>query len=326
MNSKIDNLTICGNYHKKIKNEVTTKLDAHFKNNTQMKYMELATFIESKITNYVGKNDLSGGYGFPVGISVNNIAAHDSAIFNDQRVFTKNDVVKIDFGIHLNGNIIDSAFTYCKDDNYDELLECTIEATKKGISMAGPDANILDITNSINEIITSYELNINNKTTQINPIEGLGGHNILPYKIHAGKIILCKNTYPKNMLNQRMADGEIYAIETFASTGSGKISQDHNIPFTHYMLKDGVGKINFSSNMTRETYNWIKKNRGTLPFAPRWIESENFKETKIKLGLNDLLKKGVILSYPALSDTTGTYISHSEHTISVSEKGTQILS
>jgi methionyl aminopeptidase len=43
---------------------------------------------------------------FPVGVSVNEIAAHDSSVNkNDERMFKLGDVVKIDIGLCLDGFI-----------------------------------------------------------------------------------------------------------------------------------------------------------------------------------------------------------------------------
>ena len=51
------------------------------------------------------------GIGFPVGISINDCYAHwtYSQQYADQ-IIGENDIVKIDFGVHQNGYIIDGAF------------------------------------------------------------------------------------------------------------------------------------------------------------------------------------------------------------------------
>lgn len=41
--------------------------------------------------------------------------------------------MKIDFGAHLNGRIVDSAFTMAFDPVYDPLLEAVKDATNTGI-------------------------------------------------------------------------------------------------------------------------------------------------------------------------------------------------
>lgn len=54
---------------------------------------------------------------------MNNVAAHFSPNPGDTTVLTYDDVMKVDFGTHINGRIIDTAFTVAFDPTYDKLLE-----------------------------------------------------------------------------------------------------------------------------------------------------------------------------------------------------------
>src|SRR5271170_6786050 len=55
-----------------------------------IKLLDICEKIEDKILKLF-ELDPKGGIGFPVGVSMNNIAAHDSANPNDNRIFSKND-------------------------------------------------------------------------------------------------------------------------------------------------------------------------------------------------------------------------------------------
>jgi len=46
------------------------------------------------------------------------------------------DVLKVDFGVHVKGRIVDSAFTLCFDPTYDTLLEAVEAATNSGIRVS----------------------------------------------------------------------------------------------------------------------------------------------------------------------------------------------
>lgn len=48
-------------------------------------------------------------------------------------VLEKDDVMKVDFGVHLNGRIIDSAFTMAFNPVYDNLLAACRDATNTGV-------------------------------------------------------------------------------------------------------------------------------------------------------------------------------------------------
>jgi methionyl aminopeptidase len=77
---------------------------------------------------------LKAGMGFPTGLCLNNVAAHWTPNPREKDVFLKeSDVLKVDFGVHVNGRIVDSAFTVAFDPTYDNLVSAVKEATNEGI-------------------------------------------------------------------------------------------------------------------------------------------------------------------------------------------------
>jgi methionyl aminopeptidase len=68
----------------------------------------------------------------------------------------------------------------------------------------------------------SYEVEIRGKTYRVKPVRNLSGHNIKQYRIHGGKSI----PFVKNRDQTKMEEGEVFAIETFGSTGRGYIVDD----------------------------------------------------------------------------------------------------
>lgn len=63
----------------------------------------------------------------------------------------------------------------------------------------------------------SYEVEIGSKVFSVKPVRDIAGHNIKRYQIHGGKSI----PFVKNSSQTKMEEGEIFAIETFGSTGRG---------------------------------------------------------------------------------------------------------
>jgi methionyl aminopeptidase len=53
-------------------------------------------------------------------------------------ILDKSDVLKVDFGVQVNGRIVDSAFTIAFDHTYDNLLLSVKEATNAGIAVCSP--------------------------------------------------------------------------------------------------------------------------------------------------------------------------------------------
>lgn len=288
-----------------------------------VKLIDIANTIEHKMVELLG-NSLKSGIGFSTGLSLNECAAHDTSYPGDNRRLTKNDVLKIDFGTHVNGYITDTAFTVAFDEKYKPLLDASKDGTWTGIKMAGVDARINEISAEIKEAIESYEIELNNKIQPIKVVTNLGGHSILPYKIHGGALILGSPTTYK-LEEEKMKEDTIYAIETFASTGTGYVSEDRRIPTGIYMMnyQNPPPRTAFKLDSTRKLYSYIYRTRKTLPFCTRWLEKDF---PRYKFALKELEKSGIIHGYPALSDVRGSYTSQLEHTIYLHEFGKEIMS
>ena len=171
--------------------------------------------IENMNRYLINQTGLECGIGFPTGCSLNNVAAHYTPNPGDFRTIEKNDVCKIDFGTHVNGLIIDCAFTVAFNPQFDDLLLAVQDATDTGLKEAGIDVRLGDVGAAIQEVMESYEVIINGKTYPVKSVKNLCGHTIEAYKIHAGKSV----PIVKRNDNTKMEEGELYAIETFGSTG-----------------------------------------------------------------------------------------------------------
>lgn len=79
-----------------------------------------------------------------------------------------------------------------------------------------------DIGAAIQEVMESYEVELNGQTHQVKPIRNLNGHNIGQYQIHGGKSV----PIVKGGDQTKMEEGETFAIETFGSTGKGYVHDD----------------------------------------------------------------------------------------------------
>jgi methionine aminopeptidase len=51
-------------------------------------------------------------------------------------VLQEGDVLKVDIGVHVNGRILDSAFTLSFDHTYDKLIEAVKAATDTGVRVS----------------------------------------------------------------------------------------------------------------------------------------------------------------------------------------------
>lgn len=194
---------------------------------------EIAEGIEDSVRALTGHfgleegDNLKGGMGFPTGLSINHCAAHYTPNAGNKMVLQAEDVMKVDFGVHINGRIVDSAFTVTFDPVYDNLVNACKDATNAGIKEAGIDVRMSDIGAAIQEVMESYECEIKGVTYPVKCIRNLNGHSIGRYSIHGGKTV----PIVKGGDQTKMEEGEVFAIETFGSTGKGYVRDDVSCPF-----------------------------------------------------------------------------------------------
>eukprot|EP00917_Polyrhabdina_sp_WS-2016_P000335 GHVP01000722.1.p1 GENE.GHVP01000722.1~~GHVP01000722.1.p1 ORF type:complete len:436 (+),score=82.16 GHVP01000722.1:34-1341(+) len=284
-----------------------------------MKMIDIVQRIEAKVMELIEGQGLKAGWGFPTGCSLNSCAAHYTPNYGDNTVLKESDIMKIDFGVHHKGHIIDSAFTVAWDSKFDSLIEATKEGTLRGLSLAGPDAIFTEIGKGIQEVIQSYEFEDRGKHIPILCVKNLHGHTIGPYKIHAGKSL----PIVPNGDRTRMEEGDLFAIETFASTGKGYVNDKGEC--SHYSLNpDSENKPKPRLASASKLYAQLRNRFGTLPFCRRWIDDMG--ETRHHLGLKNLVDGGYVIDYPPLCDKDGCFTSQSEHTVLLKPSGKEILS
>ncbi|KAL5120104.1 Methionine aminopeptidase 2 [Pleosporales sp. CAS-2024a] len=277
-----------------------------------MSLTEIAEGIEDSVRALAGHQGLEdgdaqiAGMGFPTGLSINHCAAHYTPNAGNKMVLNYEDVMKVDFGVHINGRIVDSAFTLTFDPVYDNLVEACKAATNAGIKEAGIDVRMSDIGAAIQEVMESYEVEIKGETLPVKCIRNLNGHSIGHYTIHGGKTV----PIVKGGDQTKMEEGETFAIETFGSTGKGYVRDD--METSHYAKRGDAPKVALRVSSAKTLLNSITKNFGTLPFCRRYLD--RLGHDKYLLGLNNLVSAGIVEAYPPLCDIKGSYTAQSEHT------------
>ena len=96
----LDILTKLGTHHKKIMEMLRSNI------NNMNTNKELYNFVN----NYLIEHSINKA--FPIGISINEIIAHDSYHKDNKIKFNDGDLIKVDIGMEEDGNIIDSARTF----------------------------------------------------------------------------------------------------------------------------------------------------------------------------------------------------------------------
>ncbi|MEM3526379.1 MAG: type II methionyl aminopeptidase, partial [Candidatus Jordarchaeaceae archaeon] len=219
---------------------------------------------------------------FPCNVSLNNIAAHYTSPIDDKTFISENDVVKIDFGSHVDGYIADTAFTICFKPEYEKLIEASEKALEAAIGMIKPGVETKLIGEKIEEIIKGYGFR---------PIKDLSGHLLDQYLLHGSKIIP-NISIPHGV---KIEEGEVYALETFATTGSGSVTE---APYAYiYSLLPIRAPLRFKGS--RQVLNLVQKEFKTLPFAERWL-AKKVSKAGLKLAIKELTEKGLFRAYNVL--------------------------
>lgn len=269
-----------------------------------MPLLEIAEKIEAKI------KDLGGKPAFPVNLSIDNISAHYTPSHDDKTL--AHGLLKVDFGVHIDGWIADNAFSIDLEDSEEnkklikaseKALENALELIKNKCSAEGGGVDGGQISTDetgdlISKTIESYGFS---------PIINLSGHSMEQYDLHSGTSI--PNIDDKRDI--KLKEG-IYALEPFATTGSGKVHDGK--PSEIYELRETK---NVRNPISREVLDLIKKEYNTLPFCSRWLVKKL--GTRALFGLKQLEDNGNLHQFAQLVEVAGSKVSQAEQTILISE-------
>jgi methionyl aminopeptidase len=258
----------------------------------EMPLLEIAEKIENKII------ELGGKPAFPTNLSINEIAAHYTPSYDDKTLATG--LLKIDFGVHIDGQLADTAFSLDLEnsDENKKLIEAAETALENAIKISKPETTLSQIGKIIQETIESRGFS---------PIINLSGHSMEEYELHSGITIPNINNNQETPLEQGL-----FAIEPFATTGNGRVNDSK--PSGIYML---INEKNIRSQLSREILEFIEENYSTLPFCSRWLIKKF--GTKALFALKQLEDNDNLHQFPQLVESSRNKVSQAEHTLLITK-------
>ncbi len=236
------------------------------------------------------------------------MTAHYAPQEDEKGVIQESDVVKIDYGVHIDGYLADTAITITENPKYQSLLEATERALQAAIDVVKHDRRIGEIGRAIETTA---------RNEGFRTINNLSGHTVQQYVVHSGKSI--PNIYAPNL--PMLKNDDVFAIEPFLT-----------LPDAAGYVVEGAQENIFSLIVRRRTGNGeldelmdlIWEDRKTLPFSPRWYGGR-YKDGRLVQLLKELEKRRLVRSYATLVEASGKPVAQFEHTMAIDDRGLVII-
>jgi len=239
-----------------------------------------------------------------VNIGVNEVAAHYTPSRSDDIRFRMGDVVKIDVGAHVDGYPADTTVTVeVGTRNHTALIEASRDALRVCIEMVAPGTTVSALGGAIARTIRS---------AGFKPIQNLTGHSMEKHNLHAGLSIPNIETRDRAAIEE----GMILAIEPFATTGAGKVVGRGRGNIYRVVRERKVPQE------AQEFFERVRTSFGTFPFAGRWCDTI---DGSAHQHLNKLVRLGVLMNYPVLTEAAGGVVSQAEHSVIVTRDGCRVI-
>lgn len=261
---------------------------------------DVCAFVEHEIQR------LGGQPAFPTQSSRNHLAAHYCPSPEDETTYAVGDIAKLDVGAHVDGHVVDTALTVWvgHPDETHALIAAARAALEAAIAVAGPLVPVRRVSAAIERTL---------RAAGLNPMRNLCGHGVGRYVVH------CPPPIPNIAADasDRLAIGRAVAIEPFATTGTGVVSEVGTAEVFRLdpQLEDAAGPAS-------PLLDALRAFRG-LPFARRQLEA--FPRAQVEHTLHELLRRGVLHGYAPLAESGGHPVAQAEHTLFVHADGVEVL-
>jgi len=240
---------------------------------------------------------------FPTCISIDDIAAHYTPTHADTLRFKRGHVVKLDLGAQIDGWVADTAVTVeVGARNWTELIRASELALQTAIEAVHPGVATRDLGAGIERAIKSHGYK---------PIRNLTGHTIERYVLHAGKSV---PNVPHG--HDVLRADDVVAIEPFSSSGAGQVDGRRTGNIYRVLPRKTPRNKDLNAFLER-----LSESFRSLPFAERWAHRI---DPRAPAMLNQLVRTGALMTYPALLDIDGGIVAQTEHTMIVGADGADV--
>lgn len=258
--------------------------------------LEIAELAETRI------GELGGEPAFPVNINVNNEASHAIPAADDETTFGDTDIVTLDMGVHVDGWCSDAAVSVDLSGEHGDLVAASDAALAAALDTIAAGVHTGIVGQTIERTVREYGYQ---------PIVNLSGHGLGHYDAHTDPNV--PNTGSDNGVE--LTEGDVLAVETFASTGRGRVTEGSE---KRIFRLDNDRPVR--SRRGRQLLETLRETRRSLPFTTRWYDVPG-----IEMTVRQLERQGVLRSDPVLKEESDAFVSQSEHTLVVNANGCEVM-
>jgi methionyl aminopeptidase len=236
---------------------------------------------------------------FPVNISLNDVAAHYTPSHGDARAVGRDDLVKIDVGVHVDGYIGDTAATWSSGSH--PLIRAVNGILSDAIKILKPGVTVGEIGSVIQGAAESRDVGL---------IVNLTGHTLDRYVFHGPPSI----PNVRNESSHAFREGDVLALEPFTCPSNGHVKESGITEIYRFLQKRPV-----RLSEARKILDLAENSYKSLPFAKRWLFRE-ISPVKVSLAMRQLEQAMALEPYSVLRESSGMPIAQAEHTIVIRDK------
>ena len=257
---------------------------------------------------------MSKGIAFPVSISPNHLCGHFSPSKEDSFALKEGDLVKIDFGVQIDGYPVVLAHSVLLDDGKDsesmslkkKAMSCAYVALETAVKSLRPEVTNEEVTQIFEDVSDAYGLDT---------VEGVLSHEHKRWVLDGKNVISLKKQHDNHVEKIIFEKSDIFSLDVLVSTNESDTKVKESELRTMVFMRNSDEKYDLKTKMSRRFFGEVEKNK---KFAFSLNEFED--QISARAGCHECLKHGLLQPFPVLEEKTGQDIAHFKWTIAISSK------
>jgi len=255
------------------------------------------------------------GIAFPVCYSVNDCVGNNSPMKSDAgQTLAAGDVVKIDFGVHMDYYFAVAAHTIvvgatpeekCKGKAADVAL-AALHGAVIASKIIQVGATNQQVTDAMKQVAECYG---------VNAVQGVLMHQMKHGVIDGNNCILLREEQDQSVDEFEFEAGRVYTVDVIMSTGLGKpIERDAR---TTVYKRDLAKKYQLKMQASRTLLTEVDQVHAPFPFAL----SQASDEKQARLGLKECVDHSLLTKFPILFEKPGDLVAQFKYTVLIMPSG-----